>query len=113
MNFFIKIGEKIGLIRSSRIANVLDGVDPTDAVNVRQLDSKIARGRYYADAANGVIHEIPHGLDTTPGVFLITLENGETANQNYTVTADATNITFTHLDAVTFVSTYIDWIAIV
>lgn len=42
MNFFIKIGEKIGLIRPSRIANVLDGVDPTDAVNVRQLNEREA-----------------------------------------------------------------------
>ena len=88
----------------------MPGTDPTDVVTVQQLGGTLKTGRYNAEASAGVIHEIPHGLGKAPVSFQITLENGVTANQNYTVVSDATNITFTHADAVSFVSTYIDWV---
>lgn len=111
MNFFIKIGALIKLINQSRISNVAEGVEPNDVVIMKQLGVKgIKTGRYYADQGLGVTHNIPHGLGYTPSSFQITLENGVTANQNYVVSVDATNITFVHQDGVSFTTTYIDWV---
>jgi len=110
---FLKIVQGVlQLVKASRISNVLPGIANNDVVVVQQLGFGVLKqGRYNAQASDGVTHNIPHGVGRTPVSFNITLENGITANQNYVVSADATNIVFVHQDAGAFVSTYIDWVA--